>query len=322
VSEIATAIAALAAGRLVAFPTETVYGLGADAENAAAVARIFAAKGRPADHPLIVHGASVEILDRYGREVPEAARRLAETAWPGPLTLVVMRSPRVLDAVTGGRETVGLRVPDQPIALELLAGFGRGVAAPSANPFGRTSATRAEHVRADLGDAVEVVLDGGPSEIGVESTILDVTTSVPTILRVGGLPAERIEELLGRSVERHASGPVRAPGMLATHYAPRARVELSSGTAETTARVAQLIADGLTVGVIALGASVVPSDGAIDLGSVGDVDEYARRLYDLLRTADARGLDAVVAEIPRPTGLGVAIIDRLTRAAATRRSDP
>ncbi len=316
--ELTAAIAALHAGELVAFPTETVYGLGADAENPDAVARIFAAKGRPADHPLIVHGAAADILDRYAVDVPDDARRLADQAWPGPLTLVVRRSARVPDAVTGGRDTVGLRVPDQPLALALLAGFGRGIAAPSANPFGQTSPTCAEHVRADLGDAVSVVLDGGPSRIGVESTILDVTGPVPMILRVGGLAAERIEELLGADVDRVAVGPSRAPGMLAAHYAPQARVELSCAPGDTREHVAAALTRGLTVGVIATAARSEFA-GAVTFGPVADTDDYARNLYVHLRRADALGLDVVVAELPPANGLGVAVIDRLTRAAASRR---
>jgi L-threonylcarbamoyladenylate synthase len=318
--DLETAIAALHAGELVAFPTETVYGLGADAEDPAAVARIFAVKERPTDHPLIVHGASVAILDRYAVDVPDDARRLAEQAWPGPLTLVVRRSARIPDAITGGRETVGLRVPDHPLALELLASFGRGVAAPSANPFGRTSPTHAEHVRADLGDSVAVVLDGGPSRIGLESTILDVTGPVPMILRVGGLTAERIEEMLGADVEREATGPSRAPGMLAAHYAPQARVELSRAPGDTHEHVAAALARGLTVGVIATDARSEFA-GAVTLGPVADTDDYARNLYVHLRHADAIGLDLVVAELPSAQGLGVAVIDRLSRAAASRRGD-
>jgi L-threonylcarbamoyladenylate synthase len=310
----AAAAAALRAGRLVAFPTETVYGLGASLAHPEAVARVFAAKGRPSGHPLIVHGADASILDRYGRDVPPAARRLAERLWPGPLTLVVRRSANVPDVVTGGRDTVGLRVPDQVLALAMLRESGAGVAAPSANPFGRTSPTTAGHVAADLGDRVDVILDGGPCGVGLESTILDLTTSPPTVLRTGGVPAEVIEEVLGGPVERVASGPARAPGMLAAHYAPRARVVVADDAGPPAAReaaagrrVAVLAAappPGLPAGVVTL----VPPDP----GTEG----YARALYDLLRRADAAGVHVVVAVPPPPGGLGDAIRDRLRRAAA------
>ncbi len=239
--EIDRAVRLLARGGLVAFPTETVYGLGADAEDPAAVARIFAAKGRPAGHPLIVHGAGPEVLERLGREVPPAAHRLAAGLWPGPLTLVVPRSARVPDVVTGGRDTVALRVPAHPVALALCRGLGRGIAAPSANPFGRASPTTAAHVRADLGERVDLVLDGGPCAVGVESTVLDLTTPVPEILRSGAVDAARIAELIGGPVAEVPTGPARAPGMLAAHYRPRARVEVTD-EARAAARAGVLLA--------------------------------------------------------------------------------
>ncbi|MCC6830610.1 MAG: threonylcarbamoyl-AMP synthase [Thermoleophilia bacterium] len=310
----AVAAATLRAGRLVAFPTETVYGLGASVAHPEAVARIFAAKGRPAGHPLIVHGADAGILDRYGRDVPAAARTLAGRLWPGPLTLVVHRSSAIPDAVTGGRDTVGLRVPDQPLALAMLREAGAGVAAPSANPFGRTSPTTAAHVAADLGDRVDLILDGGPCGVGLESTILDLTTVPPTVLRAGGLPAELLEEALGGAVRRTASGPARAPGMLPAHYAPSARVVVADDPASA---VAEALAAGRRVAVLAgtppaglprAVATLVPADP----GTEG----YARALYDLLRRADALGVQVVVAVPPPAGGLGDAIRDRLRRAAA------
>ncbi|MBI3256331.1 MAG: threonylcarbamoyl-AMP synthase, partial [Actinobacteria bacterium] len=225
-SAIAGAVGVLRAGGLVAFPTETVYGLGADASNDDAVRRIFAVKGRPTDHPLIVHLGDADQLDTWAREIPSDARLLAAACWPGPLTLVLWRSSVVSDVVTGGRDSVGLRVPSHPVALDLLRAFGGGVAAPSANRFGRVSPTTAAHVVADLGDDVDLVLDGGACAVGVESTIVDLTGEAPMLLRQGGVSIETIEGVIGRAVIATAEGPERAPGMLAAHYAPTARVEL------------------------------------------------------------------------------------------------
>ncbi len=320
--EVARAAEVLRAGGLVAFPTETVYGLGADASSPDAVHRLFAVKGRPADHPVIVHLGDAAALDEWGVDIAGSARTLARACWPGPLTVVVRRAPHVPDAVTGGLDTVGLRVPDQPLALALLQTFGGGVAAPSANRFGRVSPTTADDVRADLGDDVDVVLDGGPCRVGVESTIVDCSHDEPTILRLGGLARERIEQVLGHPVPLLDTGEVRAPGTLASHYAPRAEVELADR--ETfRARLDAARARGGTTGVI--GAAV---DGAVDratdgdrvveLGIPADGDEYAHDLYRMLRDADARGLDRVIAVVPDPTGLGAAVVDRLRRAAGPR----
>ena len=204
-SDIDQAVAILRAGGLVAFPTETVYGLGADASNDAAVGRVFSVKGRPTDHPLIVHLADAEQLDGWAAIVTPTARLLADAFWPGPLTILVERSASVSLAVTGGRSTVGLRVPDHPVARELLRAFGGGIAAPSANRFGRVSPTTAAHVAADLGEDVDVVLDGGPCRVGVESTIVDLTGEVPVVLRSGGISIDRLEELLGHVVDVRVS---------------------------------------------------------------------------------------------------------------------
>ena len=226
---VADAAAVLRAGGLVAFPTETVYGLGADAANAEAVRRVFTVKGRPPDHPLIVHVASADDLDTYGDAITDAARALALACWPGPLALVVRLRPGVIASeVTGGRATVALRVPAHPIAHALLAEFGGGVAAPSANRFGRVSPTTAAHVRADLGAAVDLVLDGGSTTIGVESTIVDCSapSGRPAILRLGGVEPATIEALVGHPVERLTAGEVAAPGTLERHYSPAARVVL------------------------------------------------------------------------------------------------
>ncbi len=219
--EITRAADALRAGRLVAFPTETVYGLGADASSPDAVHRLFAVKGRPADHPVIVHLGDADRLTGWAREVPDVAVALAAACWPGPLTLVLARTARVPDAVTGGLDTVGLRVPDQRVALALLREFGGGVAAPSANRFGRVSPTTAADVRADLGTEVDIVLDDGPCRVGLESTIVDCSRPAPAILRLGGVPRERIDELVGERVPVLDRGEVRAPGTLSAHYAPR-----------------------------------------------------------------------------------------------------
>jgi L-threonylcarbamoyladenylate synthase len=224
---------ALCAGELLGLPTETVYGLAADACNQNAVAKIFEAKGRPSNHPLIVHLADAGQLDDWAADVSPTAHLLADAFWPGPLTLLVERSSSVSLAVTGGRSTVGLRVPDHTVALELLRAFGGGIAAPSANRFGRVSPTTAAHVVADLGDDVDLVLDGGACRVGVESTIVDLTREVPVVLRAGGISIDRLEEVLGHVVEVHVSaepskGGARAPGMLEAHYAPEARIVLSS----------------------------------------------------------------------------------------------
>jgi len=236
VNDIAHAADVLRSGGLVAFPTETVYGLGADATNPRALRRLFAVKERPLDHPVIVHVARADQLDDLGREVPEIAHALAEACWPGPLTLVVRRRVgRVAAEATGGRDTVGIRVPDHPVARALLDAFGGGIAAPSANRFGRVSPTTARHVRDDLGADVDLVLDGGSCAVGVESTIFDVTNAEPVLLRVGGISEERLAALVGARLAHRTAGEVAAPGTLASHYAPVARVELVR-TAELAAR--------------------------------------------------------------------------------------
>jgi L-threonylcarbamoyladenylate synthase len=311
--EIARAVDVLRAGGLVAFPTETVYGLGADASSPDAVHRLFAVKGRPPDHPVIVHLGDPSQLDEWGVDVRDTARTLARACWPGPVTVVVRRAAHVPDAVTGGLDTIGLRVPDQPVARALLCGFGGGVAAPSANRFGRVSPTTAADVFTDLGDDVDVILDGGACRVGVESTIVDCSRPEPVILRLGGLPRERLEELLGRVVPVLDGGEVRAPGTLASHYAPRAKVEF--GPLDTVPdRVEAAHERGERVGVIGVDAHA----GVDVLGVPRDGDEYAHDLYRMLRDADARGLDRVVAVAPEPAGLGAAVADRLRRAAGPR----
>jgi L-threonylcarbamoyladenylate synthase len=283
-----------------------VYGLGADAEQPAAVARVFEVKGRPATHPLIVHIGSAEYLGRWVVDVPSAAAVLAETCWPGPLTILLPRSPRVSDAVTGGRATVGVRVPAHPATLDVLARTGGGLAAPSANRYGAVSPTTVAHVVDDLGalldPATDVILDGGPSPVGVESTIVDCTVDPPQLLRPGGIPTETIAELLG-AAPAAASGPSRAAGMVASHYAPQARVHLVDGGAGPEATAERLGASGRRVRIV---------DGSDDLVA------YARSLYAQLRDADSDGCTDVVAVLPPAEGLGHAIRDRLQKAAAHR----
>jgi L-threonylcarbamoyladenylate synthase len=324
--DVEQAVAILRGGGLVAFPTETVYGLGADATDAAAVGRIFRAKGRPADHPLIVHLGPDTPMDPWVLDVPLVARLLAEAFWPGPLTLVLARSSRVPDPVTGGRPTVGLRVPDHPVARELLAGFGGGVAAPSANRFGHVSPTTAADVVADLGDVVDYVLDGGPCRVGVESTIVDCSGDEPELLRPGGVSLERLTEVLGAPPRLWlGDSPARAPGMLAAHYAPRARVEVVADEAAARARVVALVAADGGRGRIAVlapaplaGLDAAAGDGdVVELEPAGPPDDYARVLYARLRQADRLGASVVVAVEPPPVGVGLAVRDRLTRAGAS-----
>jgi L-threonylcarbamoyladenylate synthase len=272
-------------------------------------------KGRPADHPVIVHLDGPEQLEGWAAEVPPVAREIAERWWPGPLTLVLRRAPGVPDAVTGGRETVGLRVPDAAPALALLRAFGDGIAAPSANRFGAVSPTTAEHVRAGLGDEVDVVLDGGPCAVGVESTILDLSVPArPRILRAGGVSAEDLAGTLGALPETDR-GPARAPGMLAAHYAPRARV-LLAGDAREAGRLVAALGDPGATGVLLPAQAGEPPPGAVLLARPAGAAAYARVLYAALREADERGLTAVVAVPPPAEGIGRAVADRLRRAAA------
>ena len=243
------AVEILRQGGVVALPTETVYGLAANAEDELAVRRVFAIKGRPATHPLIVHLAGAEALPDWARHIPKEARRLADAFWPGPLTLVLPRTSRATDAVTGGQDTVALRVPSHPVALAVLRELGGGLAAPSANRFGRVSPTTAEHVRVDLGDDVDLILDGGPCTVGVESTIVDLSSGAPAILRPGGLAAEELERVLGRPVPVRTSSTVRVSGSLASHYAPRVGVVLVEPS-EAVSRAESLRLQGLQVGVL------------------------------------------------------------------------
>ena len=308
-TEIQRAVAILRDGGLVAFPTETVYGLGADATNRDALRHLYAVKERPAEHPVIVHLARAEQLDDWGIEISPAARTLAAAFWPGPLTLVVRRAPRVPDEVTGGLDTVGLRVPGHPLARELLTAFGDGLAAPSANRFGRVSPTTAEAVRAELGDAVPLVLDGGACTVGVESTIVDCTTDSRAVT-ASGVTGEQLG-VDPREPSCRSRRP-RAPGTLASHYA-RARVEVWPGAMSSRRSLGARVQ---TVGVLT-GSGVAPiaPPRTVTLATPADADEYARVLYAALRQADVLGLDVVLAVPPPPTGIGLAVADRLRRAA-------
>ena len=312
-SHVLDAVAVLTRGGLVAFPTETVYGLGADASNAEAVARIFRVKGRPVCHPLIVHVAGIEDLGRFAETVPASALRLAEALWPGPLTVVVPRADHVPAVLAGGHGTLAVRAPAHPVAQELLQAFGGGVAAPSANRFGRVSPTIAADVQADLGDDVDLILDGGACQVGVESTIVDCTGDQVVLLRPGGVPVEVLEGVLGAPVRRQAGpGAPAAPGTLAAHYAPRARVVVAATVEEALDRATAAV--GRT-GVLLPRTAAVPPEVAL-LVADDDPTGYARALYASLRRADQLGLDLVIAVPPAETVIGAAVADRLRRAAA------
>ncbi len=315
--DLEAAVRHLAAGALVGFPTETVYGLGADASNADAVRSLYAAKGRPPGHPVIVHLGRDAVLDDWAVDVSGAARRLVAEWWPGPLTVVVAASPRVSRVATGGLDTVGLRVPDHPVALALLERFGGGVAAPSANRFGRVSPTTAEAVRAEFGAEIAGVVDGGACGVGVESTIVDCTSDTIRVLRPGAITAGMIGGLLETEVV--LGGSTRAPGTLPSHYAPAARVEVVPAN-EIDARATALVEAGDRVGIIAeRGVGTSESRvGVVTLATVGSPDHYAQILYSALRSADDLGMDVVLAVQPELDGIGVAVADRLGRAATGR----
>ena len=298
----------LLSGNLVAFPTETVYGLGADACNKEAVAKIYAAKGRPVDHPLIVHVASMDALGDWAEEVPEYAISLARDFWPGPMTLVVRRAAIAADFITGGQETVGIRVPNHPVTLALLEAFtqigGKGIAAPSANRFGNVSPTTAQAVEDELGKYLadaDLILDGGSCDVGVESTIIDCTGDFPRILRPGGVTAEMIEQSTALEVSSSADSQIRVSGSLESHYSPRATVLLDE---------IPLAGQGF----IAM-ADVASDEGVVRLAEPTTHEEFAQVLYAALRAADEKGLATVVVQQPLGTGIGIAIRDRLKRAA-------
>jgi L-threonylcarbamoyladenylate synthase len=304
------AATSLLAGNLVAFPTETVYGLGADASNEDAVGKIYRAKGRPADHPLIVHVGSMDGIGYWADEIPAYAIDLARNFWPGPMTLVFQRSINAKDFITGGQPTVGLRVPDHVVALELLDSAKKigvqGIAAPSANRFGHVSPTTADAVRQELNEylsADDIILDGGPSTVGVESTIIDCTTETPHILRPGAITQEMIEEVTGLKVT-YAQSEIRVSGSLENHYSPKATVVLNQAPKSGEGFIAMK--------------DVATSDGVIRLSSPTSIEEYARTLYAALRHGDSQGLSTICVIPPSGDGLAIAIRDRLLRASRGR----
>ncbi len=305
-SEVRRAAQILRAGGLVAFPTETVYGLGADAASEKAVARLYAVKGRPADHPVIIHFASPDQAFTWAREIPPAARELAQRFWPGPLTLILKRSTLAKDLVTGGQDTVGLRVPSHPVAQELLKAFSGAVAAPSANRFGRVSPTTAAHVREDLGNDVELVLEGGPSDVGIESTIVDLSAGAAVLLRPGAISREQIEAIVplgnGKSSVRHSGG-------LERHYAPRTPARMVPAHA-----LDKEISKGKSVAVLAFSRP----DERVDfwLRMPRDPRAYAQKLYAALRELDSTNCEQILVEAPPDTAEWAAVRDRLKRACS------
>jgi L-threonylcarbamoyladenylate synthase len=321
-------------GRLVAFPTETVYGLGANALDSQAVEHIFAVKERPPTDPLIVHIASADDLPRVARDIPQIAHRLADAFWPGPLTLVLPKHGAVPDNVTAGLGTVAVRVPSHPVTLALLRACGVPIAAPSANRFGSVSPTTAQHVLADLGDRIDLILDGGPTLIGVESTVLDITNARAKILRPGGITREALEAIIGSlDVYAEPAGksesitvPQPSPGLMAKHYAPRAELllviipDLELALAKIAGLARQKLAEGRRVGLL-LAEEDEPFFSGLPvkifpLGTSEDLDMVARNLYAGLRTLDEQGVEVIVARDYGEQGLGLAIRDRLRRAAS------
>lgn len=315
-ASIEKAVDLLNAGELVAFPTETVYGLGADAANAAAVARIFAAKGRPRSHPLIVHVSGLKAAREWTSEMPGAAGRLAEAFWPGPLTLVLPKADRVLADVTGGQATVALRAPAHPVARALLAAFGRGIAAPSANRYGRISPTRADDVREELGDRVGLVLDGGECEVGLESTIVACLDGRVMLLRPGAISRSQIADVVGPVADPDASVP-RAPGRQRSHYAPGTPVSIADASVLGSA-VGRALAAGQRIAVLARSAAPVASDRLVWRQMPAQPAGYARTLYTALRQLDSAGARRIFVEAVPADEAWAAIADRLSRAAARR----
>jgi L-threonylcarbamoyladenylate synthase len=312
-ADLAHAASILRRGGLVAFPTETVYGLGADAANARAVAGIFAAKGRPADHPLIVHVADANGIRRWARDVPAVAWRLAERFWPGPLTLILKRAPAVHDVVTGGQDTVGLRVPAHPVALALLMAFGGSVAAPSANRFGRVSATSAAHVRAEFGATVDCVLDAGACALGLESTILDLSGNRPRVLRPGGVSREALGEILGEVPGIGGDGGPRVPGRLAAHYVPETPLRLVQDAIESARQ--SPVPGELPTAVLSLHPPVTAMVGYRWVTMPADPASYGQQLYARLREVDTWGCGLLLVERPPEGQAWEAVHDRLIRAA-------
>ena len=312
--EIAHAVEILRAGGLVAFPTETVYGLGADASNGNAVRKIFAAKGRPADHPVIVHLPSADLLSEWTRGRSKEVDTLATAFWPGPLTLILNRSAQVPDEVTGAQDTVGVRVPGHPLALDLLSAFGSGIAAPSANRFGRISPTTAAHVRAELGHSVAMVLDGGPCDVGLESTILDLSGDRPRLLRPGGISLAQLGEVLGEEpfVGNHTDAP-KAPGTLESHYAPSTPVVIAESLTDYLGETSDK-----KLAVLARSQQPAWLESERWLVLPGEPEAYGQQLYAALRELDAADCDEIVVETVPDISEWLAVRDRLGRAATKK----
>lgn len=316
-ASVALAANRLRAGKLVAFPTETVYGLGADAGSSDAVHRIFSAKGRPSEHPVIVHLANIADVDRWAREFPEGARRLAAAFWPGPLTLILPRAAHVDDAVTGGQDSVGLRLPSHPVARQLLAAFaalgGSGIAAPSANRFGQVSPTTAQHVADDLGDAVAMILDGGQCNVGIESTIVAFTGREPVLLRPGAIGIDDLVRVLGRTPRAPDGDAPRASGTLASHYATNAPARLVVAK-QLLQEVARRTSGGERLAVLARTVARPAEFTGTWIASHHDAPHYAHDIYANLRALDAPGVSAILIESVPDDDAWLAVRDRLTRA--------
>jgi len=319
ISQIQNAVEVLRAGGLVAFPTETVYGLGADALNTKAVQKVFEAKGRPSDNPLIVHIASIDNAAQFADTIPEKGKQLALRFWPGPLTLVLQKKYDVPDVVTAGLETVALRVPDHPVTLELLRQFKGGIVGPSANISGKPSPTSAEHVLHDLDGKIDIILDAGATTIGVESTVIDVTIDPPVILRIGGLSREDIEKEIGKTSQTQKKDLLRrSPGTRYRHYAPNARVILipQNNREAFVRQFKQMEVEEKKVGAITYSESlniIVANNCHITLSS--SVGLYARNIFRALRELDRMGVDCMLVESVEEKGIGAAVMERLNRAA-------
>ena len=308
-TDVSQAVRILRSGGVVGLPTETVYGLGADASNPSAVERVFRIKGRPRDHPLIVHVADIEHARQWAKTWTVQAQLLADAFWPGPLTLILERAPHVIDQITGGRNTVAIRCPSHPLMHRVLVDLDGGVAAPSANRFGKVSPTTAQHVLDDLGPDVDYVLDGGPCAIGVESTIIDCSVEPPQVLRPGGVSEAQVIEVLGHVAT--ASGPSRAPGMLLSHYAPKCRVHPveSRPEADHAKELLEKTVDDTSVA----GGSTMDSVTILDASM--DPPSFASTMYAQLRECDRRGLRDVIVVLPEDSGIGSAIRDRIFKAS-------
>lgn len=314
-NEIKKAVTILRSGGLVAFPTETVYGLGADASNPDAVKKIFSAKGRPTSHPVIVHLSDISQLDQWASEIPELALKLAERFWPGALTLILKRNKKISDVITGGQDTIGIRIPSHPLAQQLLQEFGGGIAAPSANKFGRISSTTAEHVKKNFGEEIEMILEGGPCEVGIESTILDLSGDMPRLLRPGSIDQKLLSTVLNSVVHTGNKNSPRVSGALASHYAPHTPVLLID-TNEFKAAVTRYLHAQQFIGALTFSTESIRHSHCKWISVSNDANEYARNLYANLHILDQLNFDFILIESPPETPEWAAINDRLKRAAA------